>query len=206
VDRADYETDGFKLADLDEDPLVEVSRWLELAFASDQAQPDTMSLATVDTDGRPSVRSVLLKELDHGFVFYTNYESDKGRDLLTSETAACSITWVQIHRQIRARGSVEVTTAAESDAYWESRPRGAQLAAAASAQSRPVDERRVLEQSIAALDAEYDGAPIPRPQQWGGFRIVPDEIELWQGRRNRAHDRVLYVRDGDEWRRTRLYP
>lgn len=206
VDRAEYETDGFRLVDLHEDPLVEARRWFEFAMSSDQQQPDTMSLATVDASGRPSVRSVLLKGLDHGFVFFTNYQSDKGRELQESGSGALSITWVELHRQIRARGSVDFTTEAESDAYWASRPRGAQLAAAASEQSRPLPSREVLEEAIAALDREHAEGPVPRPSHWGGFRLVPDEVELWQGRRNRMHDRALYVRDGDGWTRSRLYP
>lgn len=206
IERTDYETDGFRLHELDPDPLVETRRWIELASGAGQPQPDAMTLATVGAEGRPSARSVLLKGVDHGFVFYTNYESRKGRDLAATGVAAVNLTWVTIHRQIRAEGRVERTSVDESDAYWQTRPRGAQLAALASEQSTPITSRDVLEQSVAALEHEYVDRDIPRPQRWGGYRLLPDVIELWQGRHSRMHDRALYTRTGDTWIRQRLAP
>lgn len=206
IERTDYETDGFRLDDLDEDPLVEVRAWVALAVEADQPQPDAMSLATVDASGRPSVRSVLLKGVDTGFVFYTNYASRKGTDLAATAVAALNLTWVTIHRQVRAEGPVARTSEEQSDAYWRTRPRGAQLAAAASAQSTPISGRDELERAMTAIAAAHADREIPRPSHWGGFRLVPDTIELWQGRRNRMHDRALYTRTGDGWSRRRLSP
>lgn len=206
IERTDYETDGFRLVDLDPDPLVEIRRWVELAAASDEPQPDAMTLATVGADGRPSARSVLLKRVDHGLVFYTNYGSRKGRDLGATRVAAIGLTWVVVHRQIRAEGRVERTSAAESDAYWNTRPRGAKLAAMASAQSTPISGRDELERAVSALEDEYADRDLPRPEHWGGFRLLPDVVELWQGRRNRMHDRALYTRSDDGWTRQRLSP
>lgn len=206
VDRSEYETDGFRLDDLDEDPLVEARRWIEQAIADEQPQPDAMTLATVDAAGRPSTRAVLLKGVDHGFVFYTNYRSRKGRELAATGVAAINLTWVTIHRQIRAEGTVERTSTEQSDAYWRTRPRGAQLAAVASDQSATIDGREHLERAIAALETELAGREVPRPEHWGGFRLIPDAIEFWQGRHNRMHDRALYTRDLDGWGRRRLAP
>lgn len=206
VDRSDYETDGFRLDDLDANPLVEARRWFDLAIGSSQPQPDTMSLATVDASGRPSVRAVLLKGLDHGFVFFTNYDSHKGRELMATGVGAISITWVLLHRQIRAEGPVVKTSTEESDVYWNSRPRGAQLAAAASDQSTPISGRAELASKIAALEVTVGEEPVPRPTHWGGFRLVPERVELWQGRRNRMHDRALYTRENGAWNRVRLSP
>lgn len=206
IERTDYETDGFRLGDLDSDPLAETRRWIQLAVAAGEPQPDAMALATVGADNRPSVRSVLLKGVDHGFVFYTNYESRKGRDLAATGVAAINLTWVTVHRQIRADGPVERTSVVESDAYWRARPRGAQLAAMASAQSSPIAGRDILERSVAALEDEYVDRDIPRPEHWGGFRLLPDTVELWQGRRNRMHDRALYTRTTESWSRRRIAP
>ena len=206
VSRRDYETDGFRIDDLDPDPLVQVRAWLDLAIASAHPQPDAMSLATVDAHGLPSVRSVLLKGLDTGFVFFTNRDSRKGRDLLATGVGALSITWLALHRQIRAEGKVEATSEAISEDYWQTRPRGAQLAAAASHQSQPLDSRKDLERAIAELDALHADAAVPWPSVWGGFRLLPDQIEFWQGRRNRMHDRALYSRHTTGWARQRLAP
>jgi pyridoxamine 5'-phosphate oxidase len=206
IGRSDYETDGFRLADLDPDPLNEVRRWIAMAVEAGEPQPDAMGLATVDAGGRPSVRSVLLKAVDIGFVFYTNYDSRKGRDLAATGVAALHLTWATIHRQVRAEGGVERITEEQSDAYWRTRPRGAQLAAAASAQSTTISGRDELERAMAALETDHANTEIPRPAHWGGFRLVPDAIELWQGRRNRMHDRALYTRRAEGWTKRRLSP
>lgn len=206
MSRIDYDTDGFRLSDLDPDPLVEAVRWLDAAIAAGEPQPETMHLATVSAQGVPSVRAVLLRGIDTGFVFYTNYLSDKGVDIAATSTAALSIAWVGLHRQIRAQGRVERTSDATSDEYWQTRPRGAQLAAAASQQSRPLPDRETLERLVEELDESLGETPVPRPAHWGGYRLLADRVELWQGRNNRMHDRVRYERRETAWVRERLYP
>jgi pyridoxamine 5'-phosphate oxidase len=190
-------------ADCDADPIVEVRRWFDAAVAAQLPSVNAMTLATIDDRGRPSARIVLLKELDgRGFVFFTNYESKKGRDLAAHPHAALVLFWEPMHRQVRVEGSVERVAAAESDAYFASRPRGSQLGAIASPQSQPIASRAVLEERLAALG---DGE-VARPAHWGGFRVIPEMVELWQGQPSRLHDRVRYTRDGAAWIRERLAP
>ena len=188
----------------DPDPIVEVRRWMAAAIAGGIPMPNAMTLASVDERGRPAARIVLLKELDAtGFVFYTNYRSRKGHDLAAHPWAALVLYWEPMHRQIRIEGRVELASAAESDAYFASRPRGSQLGAIASPQSEPIASREVLERLVAAAD---DGGVPARPDHWGGYRVVPDLIELWQGQPSRLHDRVRYRRTGESWTRDRLAP
>jgi pyridoxamine 5'-phosphate oxidase len=200
--------DELSESDVSPDPFEQFDAWYAEAVNAGLAQPDAMALATATEDGAPSVRMVLLKGADgRGFVFYTNRESDKGRDLASNPRAAVAIHWQSLHRQVRASGRVEPVTDAESDAYFASRPRGAQLAAAASNQSRVITDRATLIREYERLESEFDGRDVPRPPHWGGYRLVPDEIELWQGRPNRLHDRLRYVRTGDgAWRIERLAP
>ncbi len=189
------------------EPYVLFGRWLEDARAAEPNDPDALALATVDEDGMPNVRMVLLKDFDeHGFVFYTNYESTKGRELLAARKAAMCFHWKSLRRQVRVRGPVETVSAEEADAYFASRPRGSRIGAWASKQSRPLESRFALEKAVAEYTARHAIGEIPRPPYWSGFRIRPVSIEFWHDRQFRLHDRVVFQADGDGWRKTRLYP
>jgi pyridoxamine 5'-phosphate oxidase len=196
------------LSDDASDPIALVARWFAEADAADVRQPDAMTLATATPDGRPSARVVLLKGIDErGLAFFTNYESRKAGELDANPRAALVLHWRELHRQVRVVGRVARLTADESDAYFATRPRGSQLGAWASQQSRPLADRAELEARFAALEAEHAGDAVPRPPHWGGYRVEPDEIELWEGRENRLHDRVAYTRTADGgWERVRLQP
>jgi pyridoxamine 5'-phosphate oxidase len=202
-----YEGSPLDPADCDPDPFVEVRRWLALAVDGGLPTANAMTLATVDERGRPAGRIVLLKEVDdRGFVFYTNYDSRKARDMVSHPFAALTLYWEPLHRQIRIEGSIETITDEESDAYFATRPRGSQLGAVASPQSQVLANRHVLEQRVAELAQRYGETPIPRPANWGGYRVVPDMIELWQGQPSRLHDRVRFTRVDGAWVRDRLAP
>jgi pyridoxamine 5'-phosphate oxidase len=193
--------------ELDPDPLVQFAVWYAEAAAGGQPQPEAMALATTGPDGRPSVRMVLLRGHDaRGFVFYTNRESRKAVELAASGWAAVAFHWQALHRQVRAEGRVEPVTQEESERYWATRPRPSRLAAWASPQSRPVRDRAELEALYAAAAERFGDGDVPLPAFWGGYRLVPDAVELWQGRENRFHDRVRYERTGAGWTRTRLAP
>lgn len=194
--------------DLLPDPIALAQRWFADAQASEIEQHDAMTLATATPDGRPSARAVLLKGIDaRGFAFFTNYESRKAAELDANPHAALMLLWVPLQRQLRVTGGVERLSDEESDAYFATRPRGSQLGAWASQQSRPLPDRAELEHRWAALDVRYGGGAVPRPPHWGGYRVVPDEIEVWQGRTNRLHDRFAYVRTPDGgWKHERLAP
>jgi len=192
--------------DLDPDPLREFERWFEEARGSGLAVPEAMALATSTPDGRPSVRMVLLKSADErGFAFYTNYESRKGAELAANPHAALLFYWQPLGRQVRVEGRVERATTEESEVYFRTRPLGSRLAAWASPQSRPLADRAELERLYAEA-AERLGDDVPRPPQWGGFRLRPDAYEFWEHRDDRLHDRVRYERDATGWSRARLAP
>lgn len=189
------------------DPLSLFDRWLAEAEAAEPNDPNAMALATADGAGRPSVRMVLLKgHGPDGFVWYTNEDSRKGLDLAANPHAALLFHWKSVRRQVRLEGPVGRVSGAESDAYFHSRSRQSQLAAAASDQSRPLAASEVFTERVAALEAELDGAPVPRPDHWGGYRLTPETIELWEDGADRMHHRRLFVRDGEEWREGLLFP
>lgn len=189
------------------DPFTLFSEWLADASASEPNDPNAMSLATVDDSGMPNVRIVLLKDYDkNGFVFYTNYESTKGRELLSQKKAALCFHWKGIRRQVRVRGTIETVTAAEADEYYHSRPRLSQIGAWASQQSRPLEARTVLENAVEEYEDKFPEGEVPRPDYWSGFRLIPSSIEFWHDRPFRLHDRVIMTPTGDGWNTQRYYP
>ncbi len=206
--RQSYEQSALDEESASSDPLEQFAAWFADAQAHDGvSEANAMTLATVDADGAPSARIVLLKGADaRGFVFYTNYDSRKGRALDTVGKAALVFWWPPLERQVRIEGDVSRIAAGESDAYFASRPHGSRIGALVSPQSTRVT-RAELEARLSQTQAAYpEGSDVPRPEGWGGYRVVPREIEFWQGRPNRLHDRLLYVRDGEGWVRSRLAP
>jgi pyridoxamine 5'-phosphate oxidase len=189
------------------EPFDLFAAWLKDAEASEPNDANAMALATVDPDGLPDVRMVLLKGFDrHGFVFYTNLESRKGTELAATMKSALCFHWKSLRRQVRVRGPVERVSDAEADDYYASRPRGSRIGAWASKQSRPLESRFALEKAVAEYTARYPVGEIPRPAHWSGFRIVPQVIEFWADRPFRLHDRIVFDRRQGGWEKTRLYP
>ena len=205
--RKDYTLAGLAEKDLARDPFRQFEKWFAEAQAAKVPEPNAMVLASCTADGRPSTRSVLLKALDgRGFVFYTNYESRKGRELAGNARASLLFPWIAMERQVMVEGTVSRVTREESDAYFHSRPRLSQLAAWASNQSGVIGDRALLETAMKALEKQYAGTDVPLPPNWGGFRLAPESVEFWQGRRSRLHDRLRYRRDKEGWVIERLAP
>jgi pyridoxamine 5'-phosphate oxidase len=189
------------------EPFSLFGTWLKEAEAKELNDPNALALATVDADGMPNVRMVLLKGFDpNGFVFYTNYESRKGEELLGQKKAAMVFHWKSLRRQVRIRGDVETVTAAEADAYFASRARESRIGAWASKQSRPLESRFALEKAVAEYTLKFGIGAIPRPDYWSGFRLKPVSLEFWQDKPFRLHDRVEFRRAGEGWEKVRMYP
>lgn len=204
--RQEYQNAELVEDDAAEEPFRQFALWFDDALRADLPLPNAMTLATADADGRPSARVVLLKGVDAGgFVFYTNYESRKARELAVNPYASLVFLWTQMERQVRVEGVVEKVSDEESDEYFDSRPLGSRLGAWASPQSMPLPNRLILASKVAAIMLRYGTAP-PRPPHWGGYRLRPDAIEFWQGRPDRLHDRLLYRKHEDGWRIERLAP
>jgi pyridoxamine 5'-phosphate oxidase len=205
--RKDYALAELNEATVDANPIRQFSTWLGQALAAELPEPYAMTLATATPEGVPSARIVLLRLFDErGFVFYTNYDSRKGRELTANPHAALVFYWPELERQIRIEGRVGQLSAAESDAYFASRPRLSRLGALASNQSAVIPGRAVLEARMEELQTQYPGEDVPRPPHWGGYRLAPTALEFWQGRRSRLHDRIHYERAGTVWKQSRLSP
>ena len=206
--RHEYDTHGLRRSDLHSDPLKQFGAWFAAALAADIRDVNAMSLATATPDGKPAVRIVLLKGFDdRGFTFFTNYDSEKGRHLDANPHAALAFFWVKLERQVRISGSVERTSRQDSAAYFHSRPAGSRLGAWVSKQSEVIDARKILDARLVEMAERFEGEEIPLPPHWGGYRLKPDQIEFWQGRPNRLHDRFRYSRRGDgRWQIDRLAP
>lgn len=205
--RKDYIHASLSEADVDHDPIRQFGKWFDEALKAHVPEANAMSVATVSAEGKPSSRILLIKEFDaRGFVWFTNYASRKGQELAANPHAALLFHWIELERQVRIEGRVEKIAAEESDAYYDSRPLLSRLGAIASEQSRPADSRAALEKRFAEVQQQYGDHPA-RPPHWGGYRLVPEAIEFWQGRSSRMHDRVLYTRTEDgAWRIQRLQP
>jgi pyridoxamine 5'-phosphate oxidase len=202
-----HEHGALRRADLDPDPIEQFRRWLADADAAGIPLANAIALATADADGAPSVRHVLLRGVEPDrFVFYTNHASHKGHELAVNPRAAFTVLWRELDRQVGVRGRVTQVPARVSDDYFATRPREAQIGAWASHQSEPLADRAELERRLAEATARFDGGDVPRPSFWGGYHLFPEQVEFWQGRRFRLHDRFRYARDSDGWRIERLSP
>jgi pyridoxamine 5'-phosphate oxidase len=205
--RREYISQPFNKDQVDRDPINQFKKWFDEAVRSEQPDPEAMTLSTATMDGRVTARIVLLKGCDErGFVFFTNYESRKSRELMSNPRAALTFYWHALHRQIRIEGGVRKVDPDESEAYFQTRPRGSQIGAWASPQSEEIVDRAFLEQKVSEIEARFNEHPLDCPPFWGGFRVTPERIEFWQGRENRLHDRILYTLQDDVWRISRLAP
>ena len=207
--RVQYETAGLDRADLDSDPIVQWHAWYEQAASAGVAEPNAMTVATVDQHSAPDSRVVLARAVDaRGFVFYTNYDSAKSQQILVNPVASAVFAWLDLHRQVRVRGTVQRIAETESDEYFASRPRESQIGAWASPQSQPIADRTIIETRMVEFRAKFENQDVPRPASWGGWRLTPNVIEFWQGRPSRLHDRFNYTLDAatNQWQIQRLAP
>lgn len=205
--RIHYQKDALDWDKLSTDPFKNLQQWINEAIADKQYEPTAMLLATSDSSNQPHARVVLLKELDHGLVFYTHYTGPKGQELAQNPKAACTFFWPEMERQLRVEGMVEKVSSDMSDRYFASRPRDSQLGACASAQGQVVADRATLENNFAQVEAVFAGKAVTRPDHWGGYRLVPQRFEFWQGRPNRLHDRLLFTQQTNgDWAKQRLAP
>ena len=205
--RQEYESSSLDESTVLKNPLRQFEKWLQEAIACGLPEPNAMTLATSNIDFKPSARIVLLKGIDEGFIFYTNYSSRKGRELLWNPYATLLFFWNELHRQVRIEGRAVKVSAKDSEEYFHSRPVLSQLSAVISPQSEVIKDRNMLEGKFIESEKEFSGKMIPRPEHWGGYKIIPSAIEFWQGRTNRLHDRILFTLTGkDEWKMERLAP
>jgi pyridoxamine 5'-phosphate oxidase len=206
--RKDYTLEGLSKIEIDPNPFIQFKKWFDQALAAQLPEPNAMTIATATPEGTPSARMVLLKDFDQrGFVFFTNYNSHKGQELAENPQAALVFWWAELERQVRISGYVEKVSETESDQYFHSRPANSRLGAWVSNQSEVIESREVLEQRLGEFQNKYENQEIPRPSHWGGLRVIPSEIEFWQGRSSRLHDRLLYTRlDDSSWKIERLSP
>ncbi|MDR0476324.1 MAG: pyridoxamine 5'-phosphate oxidase [Desulfobulbaceae bacterium] len=205
--RREYLRDGLSRADLDPKPMAQFNHWFAIARQTPMPDPTAMQLATVDGDGQPSLRTILLKYFDDdGFVFFTNYDSDKAKDIAKNPKVCLSFPWLELERQVHVRGRAAKISAIESAKYFLSRPKDSQLAAWVSSQSHPLSSRGLLMRQFQEMKEKIGHGQVPVPAFWGGYRVRPESVEFWQGRENRLHDRFLYQRDGQGWRIERLAP
>ncbi|WP_439490748.1 pyridoxamine 5'-phosphate oxidase [Algoriphagus sp.] len=204
--RKDYTIKSLDISDVKPDPLTQFELWFSEALTGEVLEVNAMTLSTVGMDGSPNARIVLLKGVDSGFVFFTNYESEKGNELANNNKASLTFFWPELERQVRVRGSVELVTSEESDTYFFSRPLGSQIGAWVSAQSQKIKSREELNLKKIELEKEFTTTPISRPPHWGGYRLIPHTMEFWQGRPSRLHDRVKYELVNGKWELCRLAP
>lgn len=205
--RREYESQGIDVGDLDPDPVEQSRKWVDDAIAAQCIEANAMTVSTVDGEGRPQSRYVLLRGLDErGFWFFTNSDSEKGRALAGNPHAALTFAWLQLHRQLRVAGVVEQLPPELSDAYFARRSRGSQIGAWASRQSTVIESRAALDEAVAEYEQRFEGQDVPRPPFWCGYALKPDVIEFWQGRPSRLHDRIRFRRDGESWVPERLAP
>jgi pyridoxamine 5'-phosphate oxidase len=205
--RNEYTQSGLDIVDVLPDPIAQFRLWFDAALQAGVPEPNAMHLSTVKADGRPDGRIVLLKDVSAtGFAFFTNYESSKGRELTENPFASLTFFYPELERQMRIEGRVEKVSPEESDAYFSSRPRGSQIGAWVSQQSETIADRMVLEERQRELESQFANKPVPRPAYWGGFRVIPDALEFWQGRPSRLHDRIRYRKAGGNWLIERLSP